>query len=325
MTHEESVKIGFEINMIEFNHFPVMKNEAMEHIGVKPDGIYADLTLGGGSHSLELAKIVVNGKIIGIDRDAEAIEYCKRKLIDYKDKIIFVKDNYANIKNIINNLGYEKIDGALMDCGVSSRQIDEESRGFAYSHGDSALDMRMDREQNLTAADIINNYSREKLLDMAYKYGEEKYAGLIVKEIIKKREVKRIETTRELSEIIKYAVRGVNYKGGHPAKRFYQAVRIIVNEEIINIGPAIDSIVELLNTGGRCVALSFHSIEDREIKRAFTKHEKACSCPVGLPVCRCGGKAEVKIITKKPIVAGDDEMRENPRSTSAKLRIGEKI
>jgi len=310
--------------MIEFNHYPVMKNEAIKYLGVKPDGIYADLTLGGGSHSMEMAKIVEAGKIIAVDRDADAIEYSRKKLREYEDKIIFVKDNYANIKDIVNGLGYEKIDGALMDCGVSSYQIDEDSRGFSYMR-EAELDMRMDREQKLTAADIINNYEKEKLRDIIYKHGEERYAELIIREIIKRREKKRIETTLELADIIKYAVRNLKYDGGHPAKRTFQAVRIAVNEEIENIGPAVDSVVGMLNRGGRFAAISFHSGEDRAVKQAFARFEKGCLCPADFPVCACGNKPEVKIITRKPIYPGKEEVAVNPRSASAKMRVLEKL
>jgi 16S rRNA (cytosine1402-N4)-methyltransferase len=310
--------------MIDFNHFPVMRNEAVENLRIKADGIYADLTLGGGSHTLEIAKYVETGRIIAVDRDAEAIEYSREKLKCYEGRIIFVQDNYANIKNIINSSGYEKIDGALMDCGVSSYQIDEASRGFSYMR-QAALDMRQDRGQELTAADIINNYEREKLRDIIYRYGEERCAELIIREIIKRREIKRIETTLELADIIKYAVRNIRYDGGHPAKRTFQAVRIAVNGEIDNIGPAVDSVVGLLNPGGRFVAVSFHSIEDRAVKQAFVKFEKGCSCPADFPVCVCAGKPEVKIITRKPVYPGKEELAENTRSASAKMRVLEKL
>ena len=308
----------------EFNHFPVMKNEAVEYLNIKPDGVYADLTLGGGSHTREIAAKIKTGRILAVDRDGDAIEYSREKLKDFEDKIIFVKDNYANIKEAANALGYEKIDGALMDCGVSSYQIDEASRGFSYMR-DGALDMRMDREQVLTAADIINNYEAEKLRDILYNYGEERYAGLIIREIIKRRQAKRIDTTAELSDIIKYAVRKIKYDGGHPAKRTFQAVRIAVNEEISGIGAAVESVVKLLNPGGRFAVISFHSVEDRTVKRAFARFEKPCVCPPDFPVCACGGKPEVKIITRKPITPGKDELTENSRSASAKMRVLEKI
>ena len=310
--------------MIDFNHYPVMKNEAIEYLAVKPDGIYADLTLGGGSFTMEIAKIVERGKIIAVDRDSDAIDYCRDKLKDYEDKIIYVKDNYANIKDIAQGLGYDKIDGAVMDCGVSSYQIDESSRGFSYMR-DSALDMRMDRGQALTAAYIINNYDREKLREILYKYGEERYAEQIVREIIKRREIKRIESTLELADIIKYAVRNIRYTGGHAAKRSFQAVRIEVNGEINNIGPAVDGAAGLLKPGGRLVAISFHSLEDRAVKQAFAKLEQSCSCPRGLPVCVCNKRREVKLITRKPVYPSAAELAQNSRSASAKMRVLEKI
>ena len=310
--------------MIDFNHYPVMKNEAIKYLGVKPDGIYADLTLGGGSHTMEIAKSVETGKIIAVDRDADAIDYSMEKLKNYQDRIVFVKDNYANIKNIVNSLGYKKIDGALMDCGVSSYQIDEASRGFSYMR-DAALDMRQDRSQKLTAADVVNNYGKEELREIIYNYGEERYAELIIRAIMKRREVQRIASTLELAGIIKHAVRGVKYDGGHPAKRTFQAVRIAVNGEIANISPAVGGVVALLKPGGRLAAISFHSVEDREIKRAFVGFEKACVCPAKLPVCACGKKPEVKIITRKPVYPGKEETAANPRSASAKMRVLEKI
>ena len=310
--------------MIEFNHYPVMKNETVKYLAVKPDGIYADLTLGGGSHTLEIAKIIRTGKIIAVDRDSEAVEYSREKLKDFDDKIIFVKDNYSNIKNTAENLGFNRIDGAIMDCGLSSYQIDETSRGFSYMK-DFALDMRMDREQNLTAARIINNYTKEQLRGIIYGYGEERYAELIIREILKRREIKPIETTLELADIIKYAVRSVNYTGGHPAKRTFQAVRMAVNEEIFHIETAIDSVVELLGSGGRFVAITFHSIEDRAVKKRFLKFEKSCLCPPDFPVCVCGQKAKIKIITKKPVYPGKEELEKNPRSASAKMRVMEKL
>jgi len=282
------------------------------------------LTLGGGSHTREIAKLVDAGAVIAIDRDFEALEYSREKLKDFKDKIIYVKDNYANIKEIANSLGYDKIDGALMDCGISSYQIDETSRGFSYMR-DAALDMRMDRAQKLTAADIINYYEKEKLRDILYNYGEERYAELIIREIIKKREIKRIETTAELADIIKYAVRNIKYDGGHPSKRTFQAVRIAVNDEINNIKAAVVSVVELLNSGGRLAAISFHSIEDRAIKKTFAEFEKGCICPPDFPICACGNKPKVKIITHKPILPSPKELSENSRSASAKMRVLEKL
>jgi len=310
--------------MIEFKHFPVMREEAIENLRVKPDGIYADLTLGGGSHTAEIAKFIKTGCIIAVDRDSDAIEYSRAKLEAYSDKIIFVRDNYANINEIAGSLGYNKIDGALMDCGVSSWQIDEASRGFSYMR-DAELDMRMDRGQGLTAADIINSWEKDKLRDIIYSYGEERYAELIIREIIKKRESKRIESTVELADIIKYAVRNIRYNGGHPAKRTFQAIRIAVNGELDNIEPAIDSVVGLLKPGGRLVGISFHSLEDRIIKKAFAKFEKACSCPRGLPVCVCGSRSEAKIITRKPIYPSSEELAANSRSASAKMRVLEKL
>ena len=313
-----------DINTKEFKHFPVMKKEAVENLKIKADGIYADLTLGGGSHAMELAKKVEKGRIIAIDRDADALEYSREKLKEFGDKIIFVKDNYANIGRIIEELGIDCIDGALMDCGVSSYQLDTESRGFSYMR-DGALDMRMDQTQSLSAAEVINDYTPEKLRDILYNYGEERYTNLIIREIIKRREVKRIETTAELADIIKYAVRNVRYDGGHPAKRTFQAIRIAVNGEIDNIAPAIESVVRHLKPGGRFVAITFQSIEDRAVKRAFVDFEKGCICPPNFPICVCENKPKVKIITRKPILPSKEELEQNSRSASAKMRVLEKL
>ena len=310
--------------MIEMNHLPVLKEESIKYLAVRPGGIYADLTLGGGSHTREMAKYVESGRIIAVDRDLDAIEYCREKLRDIADKIILVHDNYANIRGIAESLGYLKIDGAIMDCGVSSYQLDEASRGFSYMR-DAALDMRQDRSQKLTAADVVNNYGKDELREIIYNYGEERYAELIIRAIIKRREAQRIASTLELAGIIKHAVRGVKYDGGHPAKRTFQALRIAVNGEIANISPAVGGVVALLKPGGRLAAISFHSVEDREIKRAFVRFEKACVCPSGFPVCACGKEPEVKIITRKPVYPGREEIAANPRSASAKMRVLEKI
>ena len=310
---------------IQFNHYPVLKDEAIEALRIKPDGIYCDLTLGGGSDALEIVKrLDGNGKLIAVDRDTDAINHSKEKLKDYKDKIHFVHDNYVNIANIVKDLGYEKISGALIDLGISTYQI-EADRGFSYVK-DSQLDMRMDRSQKLTAADVVNYFSKQELTNMLYKYGEEKYTNFIVGAIIKKRGEKFIGTTLELAEIIKNAVKAVNYKGGHPAKRTFQAIRIFVNREIENIEPTLDSVENLLESGGRLAVISFHSIEDRTVKQCFAKYEKSCVCDPRLPVCVCGKKSTAKIITKKPVYPSMKEIEENgSRSENAKLRVMQKL
>ena len=313
------------MELIQFNHYPVMLNEAVEYLNINKNGIYCDLTLGGGSHSLEILKRLADGsgKLIAVDRDSDAVRYSEEKLKDYKDKLYIVKDNYVNIGKTVKNLGFEKINGALIDLGVSSYQL-EADRGFSYIK-DSDLDMRMDREQKLTASVIINTFDKNKLKEILYTYGEERYSELIVREIIKRRTEKPIETTLELADIIKYAVRNIRYDGGHPAKRTFQAVRCAVNEEIGNIEPALDSVEQILESGGRLVAISFHSGEDRTVKKCFAKYEKSCVCPPDFPVCVCEKRATSKIITRKPLTPADWEIKENPRSESAKMRVLEKL
>lgn len=308
---------------MEFNHYPVMKTEAVGYLNISPGGIYCDLTLGGGSHSEEIAKRLEGGKLIAVDRDAEAIEFSREKLKNYREKIFFVKDNYLNIKNIIKSLGYEKIDGALLDLGVSTHQI-ESGRGFSYIK-DSALDMRMDKEQKLTAAEVVNAFDKNKLKQILYQHGEERYAELIVREIIRQREKKPVETTAELAGIIKYALKNINYTGGHPAKRTFQAIRIFVNGETENIGPALDDLEKMTKKGGRIAVISFHSGEDRIVKKCFAQYEKNCVCPKDLPVCVCGKKPTSRILTKKPVYPDKKEIEINPASGSAKLRVLEKL
>lgn len=308
---------------MEFNHFPVMKTEAVNFLNIKPGGVYCDLTLGGGSHSEEIAKRLTTGKLIAVDRDIEAINFSKEKLKDYQDKIYFVKDNYVNIKEIVKSLGFEKINGAIIDLGISTHQITAD-RGFSYTL-DSALDMRMDRDQKLTAAEAVNTLDKNKLREILYTYGEERYSEIIVREIIKRRQEKPIETTLELAEIIKYAVRNIRYTGGHPAKRTFQAIRIFVNSEIENIEPTLDSVEQILETNGILSVISFHSGEDKIVKRCFAKYEKNCVCPQDFPVCVCGKKATSKVLTKKPVYPSKEEIEKNPPSESAKLRVLEKL
>lgn len=309
----------------QFNHYPVMKNEAIDYLKINPDGIYCDLTLGGASHSLEILKRLDGGKLIAVDRDSDAIEFSRGKLKDYidGDKVYIIKDNYVNIGRIVKDLGFEKINGALIDLGISTHQI-EADRGFSYVR-DSVLDMRMDKDQKLTAADIVNTFDKNKLKEMLYAYGEERYSELIVREIIKKRAQKPIETTLELADIIKYAVRNVRYDGGHPAKRSFQAIRCAVNSEIENIEPTLDSVEQMLTGGGRLVAISFHSGEDKIVKKCFGKYEKDCVCPPDFPVCACDKRATSKAVTKKPIYPSEKEITENQPSASAKMRVLEKL
>ena len=303
-------------------HYPVMKTESIEYLQIKPEGIYCDLTLGCGGHSTEIAKRLCGGKLIAIDRDSDAIEFCAERLKDYKDKIHFVNDNFVNIQSIVKELGYEKIDGALIDLGISSYQIDSD-RGFSYIK-DSPLKMTMDKNQALTAAVVVNTFDKNRLKEILYS-SDEKYAGLIAGEIVKRRAEKPIETTLELSDIIKNAVKNVRYEGGHPAKKSFLGIRIFINDEINIIKPTLDAIEQILKEGARLAVISFHSGEDKIVKKCFAYYEKNCVCPPDFPVCICEKRATSKIVTKKPVYPSKKEKAENPRSESAKLRILEKL
>lgn len=307
----------------QLGHCPVMKSESIDYLRIKPEGIYCDLTLGAGSHSLEIAKRLQGGKLIAIDRDLDAIELSRETLKGYEDKIYFVNDNFANIKNIVREAGYEKIDGALIDLGISSMQIDSD-RGFSYIK-DSPLKMTMEKDQKLTAATVVNTFEKDALKKILSDNGDEKYAGLIAGEIVKRRAEKPIETTLELADIIKHSLRNVKYRSGHPAKKSFGAIRIFVNDEINIIKPTLDSIEQMLEKGGRLVVLSYHSGEDAVVKRCFGYYEKNCVCPPDFPVCVCKKRATSKVITKKPVYPGEKEKGENPRSESAKLRVLEKL
>ena len=308
--------------MKEFNHIPVLLKECIEGLAIKKNGIYVDGTLGGAGHSLQIAKKLENtGTLIGIDRDEEAIEKAKNTLKEFNN-IIYVQDNHDNIKEILQNLKIEKVDGILLDLGVSSYQIDEQERGFSYIN-ESLLDMRMDKRQNLTAEKIVNTYSEEKLADIIYKYGEEKFSKAIARKICEYRKNKKIETTTELVKIIEKCV--PNQKQGHPAKRTFQAIRIEVNNEIEPLYNTVISAIDCLKPGGRLCIITFHSLEDRAVKQAYTNSIGKCTCPPDLPYCVCGKETKGKIITKKPILPTQEEMEKNTRSKSAKLRIFERI
>ncbi len=307
--------------MKEFEHIPVLLEECIKGLKIKKDGTYVDGTLGGAGHSLEIAKRIGNdGKLIGIDRDIEAISKAKDTLKDFNN-IIYVQDNHDNIKNILDTLQIDSVDGILLDLGVSSYQIDEETRGFSYM-SDSPLDMRMDKTQELTAKVVVNTYSEEKLADIIYKYGEEKFSRKISKKICEYRKTKEIETTKELVEIIEKCV--PKQQHGHPAKRTFQAIRIEVNNEIEPLYNTVINAIDCLKTGGRLCIITFHSLEDRAVKQAYTDSLGKCTCPPDLPYCICGNNAKGKIITKKPIFPTEEEMEKNTRSKSAKLRIFEK-
>ena len=289
------------------------------------EGIYVDGTLGGGGHSHEIAaRLSERGRLIGIDQDEAAIAAAGERLRGFKDKVTIVRGNYRNTKSILDQLNVYNIDGMILDLGVSSYQLDTIERGFSYRY-DSSLDMRMDTRQSLTAREIVNNYSETELFHMIRDYGEEKFAKNIAKYIVRAREEKPIETTGMLNEIIKAAIPAkVRAEGGHPSKRTYQAIRIECNKELEVLKESLDELIELLNPGGRLCIITFHSLEDRIVKTSFKKAENPCTCPPSFPVCVCGKISKGKVITGKPILPGEEEQNENPRSKSAKLRIFER-
>lgn len=310
---------------MEFKHVSVLLDECIEGLNIKPDGTYVDGTLGGGGHSKEIAKRLENGILIGIDQDRNAIEKAREVLKQYEDKVIFVNDNFSNIKNILFKLNIEGIDGLLLDLGVSSHQLDEGDRGFSYKQ-DAKLDMRMNSKAKISAWDIVNSYSEEELHRIIKDYGEERWAKRIAEFICTEREEKTIDTTLELVEVIKKAIPSGARKGGpHPARRTFQAIRIEVNDELEIIRKTIMDAVKQMKRGGRICIITFHSLEDRIVKETFKELSLSCVCPPELPVCMCDKKREVKIITKKPIVSTEEELSENSRARSAKLRIAEKI
>ena len=310
---------------MEFKHYSVMLNETIEQLNIRPDGIYVDGTLGGAGHSSEIVKRLTTGRLIGIDQDADAIAAASERLKDYKDKVTIVRSNYAQMKEVLHNLGIEKVDGILLDLGVSSFQLDTPERGFTYRSEDAPLDMRMDDRQKLTARDIVNEYSEMELFRIIRDYGEDRFAKNIAKHIVSAREQKPIETTGELNAIIKGAIpMKVQVTGGHPSKRTYQAIRIELNHELDVLRDNLDDMIELLNDGGRCCIITFHSLEDRIVKSAFKKNENPCTCPSNFPVCVCGNKSRGHVVTRKPILPSEQEMEENSRSKSAKLRVFEK-
>ncbi len=310
-----------------FSHLPVMLSECIDGLNIRPDGIYVDGTAGGGGHSAEIAGRLSGGRLIAIDRDIEAIEACRARLSRFGERVTLVHDNYRNIGAILSGLGVGKIDGALFDLGVSSHQIDTKERGFSYSRdGDAPLDMRMSRDDALTAYDVVNSYGEDELCRIISEYGEERFASRIVSRIVSARSAAPIRTTGELSELVKAAVPASSVeRGSHPAKRTFQAIRIEVNGELDGIEPALRDACAAMNAGGRIAVITFHSLEDRIVKRVFSELARGCVCPPDFPVCVCGRKPEIKLINKKPITAGADELSANPRAKSAKLRIAEKL
>ena len=310
---------------MEFKHYSVMLNETIEQLNIRPDGIYVDGTLGGAGHSLEICKRLTTGRLIGIDQDADAIAAASERLKDYKDKVTIVRSNYAQMKEVLHDLGIDKVDGILLDLGVSSFELDTPERGFTYRSEDAPLDMRMDDRQTLTAKDIVNEYSEMDLFRIIRDYGEDRFAKNIAKHIVSARAVKPIETTGELNAIIKGAIpMKVQVTGGHPSKRTYQAIRIELNHELDVLRDNLDDMIELLDDGGRICIITFHSLEDRIVKSSFKKNENPCTCPSNFPVCVCGNKSKGHVVTKKPILPSEKELEENSRSKSAKLRVFER-
>ena len=310
---------------MKFKHNPVLLQECIENLNIKPDGIYVDGTLGGAGHSIEIVKrLSSKGLLIGIDRDKDALKSSREKLKEYEN-IKYVHGNHDEIKEILEDLKIEKVDGILLDLGVSSYQLDEKNRGFSYMSEESKLDMRMDRSQNLTARDIVNTYSEEELTRIIFEYGEEKFARNISKKICDYRKNKVICATGELVKIIEDSIPGFAKKDGHPAKRTFQAIRIEVNNEIEPLYNTVKDSIDVLKSKGRLCIITFHSLEDRAVKNAYQTAKGKCTCPKDLPYCICGAKSEGQIITRKPIIPTEEEQKENSRSKSAKLRVFEKI
>ena len=310
---------------MEFKHKSVLLDECIENLKIRKDCVYVDGTLGGGGHSYHILKALSGtGMLIGIDRDTDALKAASEKLKEFSN-FKTVHDNHANIKNILESLGLSGVDGILLDLGVSSYQLDEADRGFSYMH-DAKLDMRMNREDEISAYEVVNNYSEEKLFRIFVDYGEEKFSRSIARKICQKRESKPIETTFELVDIIKSAMpsKALNEKQ-HPAKRVFQAIRIEVNQELEKLKQAVEDSILSLNDGGRLCIITFHSLEDKIVKHAYEEMEGRCTCPPDFPVCVCGYKSYGKIINKKPITSSDEELEENPRARSAKLRVFERI
>ena len=310
---------------MEFSHVSVLLDEVIEGLNIKPDGIYVDGTLGGAGHSSEVAKrLTEGGRLIGIDRDESAIAAASKRLEPYKDRVTIVRDNYLNTLDILEELGIDRIDGMLLDLGVSSYQFDEGERGFSYRE-DAPLDMRMDQRDELTAFTVVNEYTENELFRLIRDYGEDQFAKNIAKHIVRNRSVKPIETTLELAEIIKAAIPAKFREKGHPAKKTFQAIRIEVNSELDILKNSINGLIDALKPGGRLCIISFHSLEDKIVKNAFRIAENPCICPKEFPVCVCGRKSKGRVVTRKAITASEGELENNNRAHSAKLRIFERI
>ncbi|WP_434309329.1 16S rRNA (cytosine(1402)-N(4))-methyltransferase RsmH [Hominifimenecus sp. rT4P-3] len=311
---------------MEFRHVSVLLEPSLENLAIRPDGVYVDGTLGGGGHSFHIAeRLGSKGRLIGIDRDAAAIQAAGERLKPYHEKVTIVKDNYGNIRDVLNSLQISGVDGILLDLGVSSYQLDTAERGFSYM-ADAPLDMRMDQEEARTARDIVNEYNEEELYRMIRDYGEDKFARNIARHICKEREKEPIETTGQLVRVIEQAIpKKIQKTGGHPAKRTFQAIRIELNRELTVLDEVVDTMIDCLNPGGRLCIITFHSLEDRIVKGRFRTAEDPCICPKNFPVCVCGRKSKGHVVTRKPILPTEQEMRENPRAKSAKLRVFEKM
>ncbi len=309
---------------MQFKHYSVLLNETIEELQVKPDGIYLDGTLGGGGHAYQVCKRLTGGHFYGIDQDAAAIQAASERLKEFGSRVTILRDNYQNAKALLEGMQVTQVDGIVLDLGVSSYQLDTEERGFSYRY-DAPLDMRMDQRQSLTARDIVNTYSEKELYSIIRDYGEDPFAKNIAKHIAKARAEKPIETTFELNEVIKAAIPAKMRANGHPSKQTFQAIRIECNHELEVLKNALDGFIDLLAPNGRLCIITFHSLEDRIVKNAFRRNENPCTCPPGFPVCTCGKVSKGKVITRKPILPGEEELTENNRSKSAKLRVFEKI
>ena len=311
---------------MEFKHKSVLLYETVDELNIKPDGIYVDGTLGGGGHSYEIAgRLSEGGRLIGIDQDEDAIKAASKRLEPYMDRVTIVRNNYCNMDKVLDELGIDKVDGIMLDLGVSSYQLDAADRGFTYNV-DTALDMRMDQRQEITAKDIVNEYSEFDLYRIIRDYGEDRFAKNIAKHIVAARQEKPIETTFELNDIIKAAIpMKVRATGGHPSKRTYQAIRIELNKELEVLENSIDMMIDRLKPEGRLCIITFHSLEDRIVKTRFRNNENPCTCPPSFPACVCGKVPKGRVITRKPVVPTDEEINENSRSTSSKLRVFDRV
>ena len=310
---------------MEFQHRSVLLDECIDALSIRPDGIYLDGTLGGAGHSLEICRHLTTGRLIGVDRDEVALRAAAERLKPFADRVTTVHSNFCEINTILDGLGLDGVDGMLFDLGVSSPQLDDASRGFSYMV-DAPLDMRMDRGEALTASTVVNEWPQEELRRILYEYGEERYAPQIAAAIVRRRQQRPIETTLELVDVIRSAMppQALREKQ-HPAKRSFQAIRIAVNDELASVSRLMHDAIDRLNPGGRLAVITFHSLEDRIVKNAMQAAAKGCTCPPEFPVCICGKKPKVRVLTRKPIVSGAQELAENPRARSAKLRVAEKL